>query len=119
MDDVANFIPARLTAVLLVLASVLAGADAKGAGVVALRDHRRTSSPNAGWPMGAMAGAVHARIEKVGHYRLGATDADCTPLTIRHAVLVARWGAALAAGFAVAAALGASSPGSPWSGLLS
>ncbi len=119
MDDVVNFIPARLTAGLIVLAAALAGSDARGAAAVALRDHRRTASPNAGWPMSAMAGAVHARIEKVGHYRLGAADGDCTPLTIRDAVRVARWGAVLAAGFAVAAALGASGSGSLWSGLLS
>ena len=108
MDDVASYIPARLTAVLIMLAAGLAGSDARGAASGALRDHGRTASPNAGWPMGAMAGAVRARIEKVGHYRLGVADGDCTPLTIRDAVRVARWGAALAAGFAIAAALGAS-----------
>jgi len=119
MDDVANFIPARLTAGLIVLAAALAGSDARGAAAVALRDHRRTASPNAGWPMAAMAGAVQARIEKVGHYRLGAADGDCTPLTIRDAVRVARRGAVLAAAFAIAAALGASGSGSLWSRLLS
>jgi len=118
MDDVANFIPARLTAGLIVLAAALAGSDARGAAAVALQDHRRTASPNAGWPMAAMAGAVQARIEKVGHYRLGAADGDCTPLTIRDAVRVARRGAVLAAAFAIAAALGASGSGSLWSGLL-
>jgi adenosylcobinamide-phosphate synthase len=34
------------------------------------RDHGRTASPNAGYPMGAIAGALGVRLEKVGHYCL-------------------------------------------------
>ncbi len=36
-----------------------------------LRDHRLTASPNAGWTMSGMAGALGVALEKVGHYRLG------------------------------------------------
>ena len=35
------------------------------------RDHGRTESPNAGWTMSGMAGALGVALEKVGHYRLG------------------------------------------------
>ena len=35
------------------------------------RDHRLTASPNAGWTMAAMAGALGVALEKPGAYRLG------------------------------------------------
>ncbi len=69
-DDLLNVVPARLTAALIVAAAVPHG-WAQSALTVALRDHAVTSSPNAGWPMSAMAGALGVRLEKVGHYVLG------------------------------------------------
>jgi adenosylcobinamide-phosphate synthase len=36
-----------------------------------LRDRGRTASPNAGWTMSAMAGALGVVLEKPGAYRLG------------------------------------------------
>ena len=36
-----------------------------------LRDHKKTQSPNAGWTMGAIAGALGVQLEKAGHYKLG------------------------------------------------
>lgn len=71
LDDVLNLIPARLTGLLLVAACPLARAPAGEAWRTMLRDHSATESPNAGWPMAAMAGALRVRLEKVGHYRLG------------------------------------------------
>jgi adenosylcobinamide-phosphate synthase len=35
------------------------------------RDRFNTESPNAGWPMAAVAGALGVRLEKAGRYRLG------------------------------------------------
>ena len=71
-DDLANLLPARLTGLALVAASFLTGHSAAGAWRTMWRDHRKTASPNAGWPMSAMAGALGVELEKVGHYRLGA-----------------------------------------------
>lgn len=71
LDDLLNLLPARLTAGLIVLAAPLAGGSATGAWRTMWRDHGKTASPNAGWPMSAMAGALGTRLEKVGHYRLG------------------------------------------------
>jgi adenosylcobinamide-phosphate synthase len=72
LDDLANLVPARLTAVLIVLAALLLGGNPRQAWTVWHRDARLTASPNAGHPMSAMAGALQVELEKVGHYRLGA-----------------------------------------------
>ena len=104
LDDAANLVPARLTAALLVLACALARADPVLALRTAWRDHLRTESPNAGWPMAAMAGGLRARLEKPGHYRLGEVGGECTASSIRRSVAVTRWATALAAGLAVAGA---------------
>lgn len=76
LDDVVNFIPARLTAVLL-LASATLGARPFGFAPlrslsVLWRDHASTESPNAGWPMAATAGALQVELAKHDHYTLGA-----------------------------------------------
>jgi adenosylcobinamide-phosphate synthase len=69
-DDVLNYIPARLAALVLVCAAVLTK-SARRAWRTAWREHRKTESPNAGWPMATMAGALGVRLEKVDYYVLG------------------------------------------------
>lgn len=59
IDDAANLIPARLSAVLICLAG--ARADTRGWRVL-WRDHGRHASPNAGWPEAAMAGTLGIRL---------------------------------------------------------
>jgi adenosylcobinamide-phosphate synthase len=85
LDDVLNFIPARLAVLLLVLAATLQR-NGRNAWRTARREHRKTESPNAGWPMAAMAGALNVRLEKAGHYRLGKAQAPLVPETINKAV---------------------------------
>ncbi len=59
LDDVMNFAPARLAGVILVAAAVFVPmANAGRAITTMLRDARNHSSPNAGWPEGAVAGAL-------------------------------------------------------------
>ncbi len=72
MDDLLNLVPARVTGLLLVFASLfLPGQRASGAWRVMWRDHSRTQSPNAGWAMSGIAGALGVALEKAGHYVLG------------------------------------------------
>ncbi|MEM2985375.1 MAG: cobalamin biosynthesis protein [Candidatus Jordarchaeaceae archaeon] len=71
LDDFANWLPARISLPFMALASKLLGADWRSCLKVALRDHRKTKSPNGGWPMAAMAGALHVRLEKIGYHTLG------------------------------------------------
>ncbi len=59
LDDVANYIPARLTALLFAgAASFLPRMDAKASWEAARRDGPKHHSLNAGWPEAAMAGAL-------------------------------------------------------------
>jgi adenosylcobinamide-phosphate synthase len=59
IDDLLNWIPARLTALLFAGAAFwVKGADAERAWTTALRDAKRHASPNAGWPEAALAGAL-------------------------------------------------------------
>lgn len=68
LDDLANLVPARLAALAIVAA---AGVRAPAAWSTMGRDHARTASPNAGWTMSAMAGALGVTLEKRSTYRLG------------------------------------------------
>lgn len=77
-DDVLSWLPARLTAMLLVLA-------ARGLPLQALgHEARKTPSPNSGWPMAAMALALGISLGKPGVYTLNpegrAPEAEDTAL---------------------------------------
>jgi adenosylcobinamide-phosphate synthase len=102
LDDVLNLVPARLAAVTIVAAAALAGADAAAAWRMLRRDGARTTSPNAGWTMAAMAGALGVTLEKAGTYRLGEGRAPRSA-DIGDAVRIV----ALAAALFTAAAIGA------------
>jgi adenosylcobinamide-phosphate synthase len=71
LDDVVNFIPARITALIIVLSSPICRKNMSQAWHIMIRDHKKTESPNAGWTMGAIAGALGVQLEKAGHYKLG------------------------------------------------
>ncbi len=101
LDDLLNLAPSRLTAALIALASPLGGGDARRAWRVAVRDHARTESPNAGWPMATMAGALGVELEKVGHYRLGDPLERPTAAQLRRAVRIVLGALALASGLAL------------------
>ena len=58
IDDIFNFIPARISFILIALASVFTGLDAKNAVQTAIRDHSKHASPNSGYSEAAFAGAL-------------------------------------------------------------
>jgi adenosylcobinamide-phosphate synthase len=68
LDDAANFIPARLTALLFVLAAWALGLDWRGAWRVLRRDGAKHKSPNAGRPEASMAGALGVRLGGTNYY---------------------------------------------------
>ena len=108
LDDALNWIPARLAAIGIVLSAFMSG-PAAGRAVIGAwrtmwRDGGRTASPNAGWTMAAMAGALGVTLEKPGAYRLGSGPLP----TARHIhravqVMLVASGLSVAVGLAVAA----------------
>ncbi len=62
LDDFANLLPARISALLIAVGAWMAGRKGAAALSTALRDHRIHRSPNAGWPESAMAGALDLRL---------------------------------------------------------
>jgi adenosylcobinamide-phosphate synthase len=101
LDDLLNLIPARVAGLSLVAAAAVAGESGGGALAVLRRDCRRTESPNSGWPMAAMAGALGVALEKPGAHRLGA---GALPLAadVERAIRVVTVASALSVAFAVA-----------------
>jgi adenosylcobinamide-phosphate synthase len=62
LDDVANYIPARICAVLIPAASFLCGCGFTRSLQIAFRDGRKHESPNSGIPEAAMAGALRVQL---------------------------------------------------------
>ncbi len=104
IDDALNWVPARLTAVLIAVAAHVTLGRGSTAWHIARRDHAITPSPNAGWPMAAMAGALDTTLAKVGHYQLGDGSRDPGPMLITEAIRISR---ATMWGIAIVVALGA------------
>ncbi len=97
LDDLANFLPARLSGYLIVLsAAAVAKASPRKALEVMHRDARKHKSPNAGWPEAAMAGALGLRLngpksygeEQIDDVWLGSGRPIATPDDIHRALQV-------------------------------
>lgn len=87
LDTIANFIPARLTAYLMVAAAFLLGENWRESWRILQRDKGKTTSINAGWTISAMAGALDTQLEKPGHYALG-DDHGMSPAQITKALQI-------------------------------
>lgn len=88
LDTAANYVPARITAFLMVVSARIIGADWTNSLRMLQRDHTNTFSPNAGYPMATMAGALRVRLEKVGHYSLGDNHEPVTIAKCRTALSI-------------------------------
>ncbi|MCC7103621.1 MAG: cobalamin biosynthesis protein CobD [Chloroflexi bacterium] len=86
LDDLLNLVPARLTGLLIAGSAPFAGGSLPRALATMRGESGRTSSPNAGWPMSATAGALGLRLEKSEHYILGASLAAPRSADIERAV---------------------------------
>lgn len=58
IDDIANFIPARITGILIIISSFLLGFDYKNARKIFFRDRKNHSSPNSAHSEASVAGAL-------------------------------------------------------------
>ena len=68
IDDIANFIPARLSVMFLVLASWMSGYNPIKTWNITMRDGRKNPSPNSGFPEAAIAGALGVRLGGLNYY---------------------------------------------------
>ena len=71
VDDYLNYFPARLTGVLVVIASSFMGLNWRKSWQIMIRDASNTPSPNSGYPMAAAAGALCVQLVKPGVYIIG------------------------------------------------
>ena len=85
-DNILNYIPSRLTGLIIVLGSMLLGHDWKNCYEIFKRDGKKTDSPNAGYPMAAFAGALGTKFEKLEHYSLGTGDNEITSKKVKDAI---------------------------------
>ena len=115
LDDLANFVPARISGVLIAARRCFAreGRPSRAL-LIMLRDGRKHRSLNAGWPEGAMAGALGLALagprryaeEAVADPWVGEGTARAAPADIARALMIYRnaclieWGLVIGAWFA-------------------
>jgi adenosylcobinamide-phosphate synthase len=87
-DKILNYIPSRLTGFIMVLSAMILGNNWKKSFEIMIRDGKKTPSPNAGYPMAAIAGALGAKFEKIDHYSLGDGNISFTKDHVRSAILI-------------------------------
>ena len=68
LDDAVNFIPSRISALLMIVACLFTGADIKGAAQIYIRDRYKHKSPNAAQTMSACAGALGIQLGGDNYY---------------------------------------------------
>lgn len=69
LDDIANYIPARITGILLIVAALLLKKDWKSAYLTLRKDAKKHMSPNSGYPESAVAGALRVQLGGTNYYR--------------------------------------------------
>ncbi len=90
LDDILNFIPARIAGILVVIAAAILMLDWKNAYKIMRRDARKPDSPNSGFSMAAAAGALNIQLKKIGYYEIGDASSPLTPDKITEAVSLAK-----------------------------
>ena len=87
-DKILNFVPARLTSLIMILAGMCVTGNWRHSLDIMRRDGPKTESPNAGYPMATMAGALGVRFEKLDHYTLGDNISELTEKHIKTAISI-------------------------------
>jgi len=70
-DTILNYIPSRLTGLMMIISAAVLHNNWRHSYKIMMRDGKKTESPNAGYPMAALAGALETKFEKINHYKLG------------------------------------------------
>lgn len=95
LDDLANWVPARMSPAIIFIASIFFGKPLDALWTC-INDHNKTASPNSGWSMAAVSGALNVRLEKVGYHVLGDRYEPPGTLQIRKAVSIVGFSSLLA-----------------------
>jgi len=77
LDDIVNFIPARISMVLIPIASFISGKGFRNSVRVILRDREKHASPNSGIPEAAFAGALGVRLGGANYYEGKLVEKSC------------------------------------------
>jgi adenosylcobinamide-phosphate synthase len=87
-DKILNYLPSRMTSLVMVFAAMILGKNWKHSLEIMRRDSSKTESPNAGYPMAALAGALGTRFEKIDHYVLGDGKMEFTENHFKSAISI-------------------------------
>ena len=87
-DTILNYIPSRLTGLVMILSAIILQNNWKESYQVMLRDGKKTESSNAGYPMAALAGALETKFEKLDHYSLGNVETTLTKEHVLSAIAI-------------------------------
>jgi adenosylcobinamide-phosphate synthase len=85
-DTVLNYVPSRLTGLVMILGALILGYNWKESLYIMRRDSRKLESPNAGFPMAALAGALGTKLEKMNYYTIGNGSIEFTKSHIVSAI---------------------------------
>jgi len=85
-DTILNYAPSRLTGLVMILGALILGYNWKESLYIMRRDSRKLESPNAGFPMAALAGALGTKLEKMNYYTIGNGSIEFTKSHIISAV---------------------------------
>ena len=95
MDDVLNYVPARIAGVYVVISAYLLKLDGKNSYKIMMRDARNCPSPNSGYTMASTAGALNIQLIKKETYILGNADKEINKDDISKAVDLSKMAMAL------------------------
>jgi len=87
-DKILNYLPSRMTSLVMIFAAMILGKNWKHSLEIMRRDSSKTESPNAGYPMAALAGALGTIFEKIDHYVLGDGKMEFTESHFKSAISI-------------------------------
>ena len=87
-DSVLNYIPSRLTGLIMIISAAILQNNWRESYKIMFRDGKNTESPNAGYPMAALAGALETKFEKINHYKLGDGETILTKDHVHSAISI-------------------------------
>jgi adenosylcobinamide-phosphate synthase len=85
-DTILNYIPSRLTGLVMILGALILGYNWKESFYIMKRDGKKLESPNAGFPIAALAGALGTKLEKINYYAVGDGNIEFTKSHIISAI---------------------------------